>query len=176
MCYSAQIEADYREYVKLFGANMDIREFARLYSDRAEGSKLKVPKALDDAILQSSSDELAGLRSLIERFNAGQTTLIEQDLFKQRERLAKAERALQTKVTKVATESQRIATDKIAAALRRLDDIRRRTPKDRDSRIFPGTYAPLMVMEDGNLVIKPMRYQCRVAGKPANYDVRYPAT
>ena len=176
MCYSAQIEADYREYVKMFGANMDIREFARLYSDRAEGSKLKVPKALDDAILQSSSDELADLRSLIERFNAGQTTLIEQDLFKQRERLAKAERALQTKVTKVATESQRIATDKIAAALRRLDDIRRTTPKDRDSRIFPGTYAPLMVMEDGNLVIKPMRYQCRVAGKPANYDVRYPAT
>lgn len=38
MCYSAQIEADYRKYVKMFGAQMDIREFARLYWERVEGS------------------------------------------------------------------------------------------------------------------------------------------
>jgi putative SOS response-associated peptidase YedK len=33
-----------------------------------------------------------------------------------------------------------------------------------------------MVMEDGQRVIKPMRYQCRIAGKPASYDVKYPGT
>jgi hypothetical protein len=48
MCYSAQIEADYRKYVKAFGADMDIREFARLYWERAEGRvKAKLPKAMD---------------------------------------------------------------------------------------------------------------------------------
>ena len=31
MCYSAQIQADYRRYVKMFGAQMDIREFTRLF-------------------------------------------------------------------------------------------------------------------------------------------------
>ncbi|MFL9869515.1 SOS response-associated peptidase family protein, partial [Paraburkholderia fungorum] len=46
----------------------------------------------------------------------------------------------------------------------------------RDSRIFPGHYAPVMVMEDGQRVIKPMRYQCRIAGKPASYDIKYPGT
>jgi hypothetical protein len=30
MCYSAQIEADYKKYVKMFGATMGIREFADL--------------------------------------------------------------------------------------------------------------------------------------------------
>ena len=30
MCYSAQIVADYRKYVKMFGPDIDIREFARL--------------------------------------------------------------------------------------------------------------------------------------------------
>jgi hypothetical protein len=31
-------------------------------------------------------------------------------------------------------------------------------------------------MEDGQRVVKPMRYQCRIAGKPATYDVKYPGT
>jgi putative SOS response-associated peptidase YedK len=33
-----------------------------------------------------------------------------------------------------------------------------------------------MVMEHGRRVVKPMRYQCRPAGKPANYDTRFPGT
>lgn len=33
-----------------------------------------------------------------------------------------------------------------------------------------------MVMENGQRVVKPMRYQCRIAGNPASYDARYPGT
>jgi putative SOS response-associated peptidase YedK len=176
MCYSAQIQADYRKYVKTFGAHMDIEEFARLYFERAEGSKAKVPKAVDDAFRDPRTDAEKQIRASIERFNAEQTSKLEQELFKQRTRLADAERTLQAKVTKAATESKRIATDKIEASLRRLDDIKRAELKPRDSRIFPGTYAPVLVMENGKLMVKPMRYQCRIAGKPANYDVKYPGT
>jgi len=43
----------------------------------------------------------------------------------------------------------------------KLADIRRATLVDEDARIFPGWYAPVMVMEGGRRVIKPMRYQCR---------------
>jgi len=46
-------------------------------------------------------------------FNATQATEWEQELFKQRKRLADAERALQTKTTKAATESKRIAGGKV---------------------------------------------------------------
>jgi hypothetical protein len=35
---------------------------------------------------------------------------------------------------------------------------------------------PVVVMEDGRRVIKPMRYQCRPAGKPAIHDAKYPGT
>ena len=117
MCYSAQILADYRKYVRMFGAHMSIREFAQLYFERAEGSKAKIPKGMDDAFLNPTSDEEREIKARIEKFNAEQTSMLEQDLFKQRKRLADAERALQTKVTKAATESQRIATDKIAWTL-----------------------------------------------------------
>ncbi|MDR5750221.1 MULTISPECIES: SOS response-associated peptidase family protein [unclassified Caballeronia] len=176
MCYSAQIQADYRKYVKTFGAHMDIEEFARLYFERADGSKVKIPKAVDDSFRDPQTDTERQIKASIDRFNAEQATKLEQELFKQRTRLADAERTLQSKVTKAATESKRIATDKIEASLRRLEDINRTEPQPRDSRIFPGTYAPVLVMENGRYVVRPMRYQCRIAGKPANYDVKYPGT
>lgn len=176
MCYSAQIEADYRKYVKMFGAQMDIREFARLYWERAEGSKAKIPKAMDDAFRNPLTDDERQIKAFIDRYNTDQATRLEQELFKQRTRLADAERTLQTKTTKAATESKRIATDKIESSLRRLEDINRTMPEPRDSRIFPGHYAPVLVVEDGQYVVRPMRYQCRIAGKPANYDIKFPGT
>jgi putative SOS response-associated peptidase YedK len=177
MCYSAQIQADYRKFVRMFGATMDIHEFARLFFERVEGvSKAKIPKAMEDAFAQPQTDAEREIKASIDRFNADQVTRFEQDLFKQRTRLADAERTLQSKITKAATESQRIATDKIAWTRGKLDDLRRTEPESRDSRIFPGHYAPVMVIEDGQRVVKPMRYQCRLAGKPASYDAKYPGT
>jgi putative SOS response-associated peptidase YedK len=176
MCYSAQIVADYRKYVKMFGPDMDIREFARLYWERVEGSGAKVPKGMDAPFINPETEEERRIKQWIERYGAAQMTKLEQELFKQRTRLADAARVLQTKTTKAAIESKRIATGKIEGMLRRLDDLRRTEPADRDSRIFPGQYAPVMVMENGRRVIKPMRYQCRPAGKPATYDVKYPGT
>ena len=44
------------------------------------------------------------------------------------------------------------------------------------ARIFPGWYAPVIISEGGRLVVKPMRYQCRLAGKPAFYDTKFPGT
>ncbi|MGT2477588.1 SOS response-associated peptidase family protein [Paraburkholderia terrae] len=177
MCYSAQIEADYKKFVRMFGATIDIREFARLYWERAEGRlKAKIPKAMDEAFAGAQGDVEAGIRRNIERYNSDQTKALEEELFRQRARLVAAERTLQTKTTRAATESRRIAGDKVEAILRRLDDIRRTTSEARDSRIFPGHYAPVLIQEAGQLVVRPMRYQCRIAGKPANYDVRFPGT
>lgn len=177
MCYSAQIEADYKRYVKTFGAHMDIREFARLYWERAEGRlKAKIPKAMDDSFALPQSEDELEIRKLIDQYDADQSKTLEEELFKQRARLVAAERALQTKTTKAAMESKRIAGDKIEAMLRRLDDIKRTDTEPRDSRIFPGHYAPVLIQEAGQLVVRPMRYQCRIAGKPANYDFRFPGT
>lgn len=176
MCYSAQILADYRRYVRMFGAHMDIDEFARLYFLQAEGSGAKTPKALDDAFHDPQNDGEREIWQLIDKTRAQQKTKLEQDLFKQRTRLTDAERKLEAKVTKAATESRRIATDKIEAALRRIEDINRTESESRDSRIFPGWYAPVLMMENGKYVVRPMRYQCRVAGTPASFDVKYPGT
>src|SRR5258706_14098091 len=108
MCYSAQIQADYRKFVRMFGATMSIKEFARLFFERAEGSKAKIPKAMEDAFSEPQSQEEREVKALIDKFNVEQVATLEQEGFKQRARLADAEGSLQTNVTKSATETKRI--------------------------------------------------------------------
>ena len=176
MCYSAQIRAEYKKYFREFGATMSIKAFFKLYWDRSQGAKIKIPKAMDAAFSEPESDEERRIAEMISAYNTEQATKLEQELFKQRKRLADAERTLQTKTTKAAQESKRIATDKVEWCLVKLNDLRRTELNDEDHRIFPGWYAPVLVMKQGERILVPMRYQCRLAGKPAFYDAKYPGT
>ena len=176
MCYSAQIWADYRLYVRQYGADIDFEEFYGLFSRRVSDSRIRIPKAMEAAFAEPRNAAQQPIKSAIDAFAAEHTAKLEQDLFKQRKRLADAGRILQFKPTKAAVQSKRIAADKIDWTMGKLADLRRTELMDRDSRIFPGFYAPVMVMDKGRRVIKPMRYQCRPAGKPAFYDTKYPGT
>ncbi|KWB20831.1 hypothetical protein WL32_17020 [Burkholderia cepacia] len=161
MCYSAKIQANYREYVRRYGADMDIETFRRLYFARAVASDIKIPKAVDAALASAGDDEIS---AAIAAYRAHRASELEADLFRQHARLAAAEKKLATKVTKAASEDVRIATDKIDAATRGLDDLRRQDPQERDSRIFPGWYAPVLIELDGKRLVVPMRYRCRIPG------------
>ncbi|MDN7934634.1 SOS response-associated peptidase family protein [Burkholderia metallica] len=178
MCYSAKIQANYREYVRRYGADMDIETFRRLYFARAAATNIRIPKALDAAFLEAPIS--GDITTAIADYQQRRVAELEADLFAQRARLVAAERKLQVKVTKSASEDVRISTDKIAAAQRGLEDIRRRELKDNDARIFPGWYAPVLIELDGKRLIVPMRYRCRLPGwteaderaKPGAYNAR----
>lgn len=176
MCFSAQVYADHRKFAREFGARIDVAEYARLFEERAQGMARKTPKAMDDAFLDSRDPAEQRIGEMVRAWRAGEAARLEQELFKQSRRLADAERKLRDKETKAALDNQRIATAKIGQIKARLSDLSRTEPKDRDGRIFPGVYAPVMVVEDGERIVRPMRYQCRPCGKPANYDTRYPGT
>lgn len=179
MCYSAQVQADYKKYVTMFGATMSIREFYDTFYRRAIDAKIKLPKAVEASFADPQTDDERAIKALIDEHNEKLAAKFEEELFKQRKRLADAERALQTnpaKPTKKALDDQRIATDKIRQLMSRHADLKRSELRERDSRIFPGSYVPVMIWEDGKRVVKPMRYGCRPAGKPAFYDVKYPGT
>lgn len=176
MCYSAQVQADYKKYVTMFGAEMSIREFYDVFYRRGLDAKIKIPKAVEASFANPQTDDERAIKALIDEYNNKQAAKFEEELFKQRKRLADAERTLQSKPTKKAQEDQRIASDKIRQLMGRHADLKRTELLDRDSRIYPGSYVPVMVWEDGRRVIKPMRYGCRPAGKPAFYDVKFPGT
>ena len=176
MCYSAMIYADWLKFLRVTGADMSYDDFVDKYWSRQERGELKIPKGVDLGFLHPKNEQERQIKALIDAYDAQQVTKLEQELFQQTRRLNDAERALKVKETKKALNEQRIAGNKIEAAKRRLADLRRTEPEDRDSRIFPQVYAPVMVSENGRRTLKLMRYGCRPAGKPASYDKKYPGT
>jgi putative SOS response-associated peptidase YedK len=176
MCYSAQLWQNYRKYVRVWGADVSFEEFKRLYWDRQANARIKIAKAMDAAFADPQSDVELEIQALIAQFDREQAARFETEIFKQRKRLADAERALRTKTTKAALENRRIAGEKVEWALGKLADLRRAELTGEDHRIFPGWYAPVLVLQDGRKALRPMRYQCRLPGKPAFHDVKFPGT
>ena len=176
MCYSAMIQADYDKYVRLYRATMSLEEFARNVWEDPGPTKRRRPKAMEDWLRTQQEPEAQRIWQEILRQRSGRESLLQQELFKQKKRQADAERALQTKVTKKAQEDLRISTDKISKLKVDIDDLQRLEPKPRDARFFPGNYAPVIVIEDGRRVIKPMRYQCRLPGWQEFVERKYPGT
>jgi len=89
MCFSAQVWADYRKYVKHYGAKISIQEFVRLLERRQAGERIVLPKGMTDAFKatpQSEAEEQC--RDLVLAFEAAETARTEADLFAQRRRMS----------------------------------------------------------------------------------------
>ena len=178
MCYSARILADYRRYVRMFGAAASLAEFVDLFLRRLNDpeARIIVPKGVEAAFDEPQNDDERRVKEAIDSYRTQQAARFEQELFKQRKRLADAERTLAARTTKAAIESKRIATEKIEWLRAKLGSLRSADLTEDDQRVFPGQHVPVMVMEHGRRVVKLMRYQCRPPGKPANWDAKYPGT
>ena len=112
MCYSAQVWADYRRYIRDFGAELDIKEFYELFWRRIDEPRIKIPKAMEAAFSAPASEAEGRIKAATDTFAAAESVKLEKMVFEQRTRLADAERPLATKPTKAATNNRRIATDK----------------------------------------------------------------
>src|SRR4051794_17708545 len=105
MCYSAQVAANYKKFVRTFGATMSIAEFYDVFWRRASepDAKIRIPKAMGAAFDDPQTDDEARIRAEIAKYETQEATRLEQELFAQRKRLADAERILATKTTKAAS-------------------------------------------------------------------------
>lgn len=182
MCYSAQLEADYDKFVREWGAVISLKRFVELFWEkRRDGQWVKIPKAMREAFRKPRGEDAFELAKLVAEGDREQIDMYEAERQAQSERLAKAEAVLAgPRPTKTAARDQEIASRKIKAAQRNLDDMLRKEPLDKDSRIYPGQYAPVMIEKDGKRLMVPMRYQCRLPGwteamerqKPGTYNAR----
>ncbi|MCF7750006.1 SOS response-associated peptidase [Bacillus subtilis subsp. subtilis] len=176
MCYSAQIRADYTKLVREYGARMSLEEFAQLYAHDAGKQRPKTPKAMDDGFAGARTVQGQDIVAKIQQWHAEEMRALDAEIGVQGARLQAAQAHLAARPTQKAHTEARVAGNRIARAQARLDDLRRSGLLPRDSRIFPGVYAPVIVSEDGQRVIKPMRYQCRLPDMPARNDTLYPGT
>lgn len=178
MCYSAQIEADYEKYVREFGATISLKRFVELFWEkRKDGGWTKIPKAMREAFRRPQGEEGFELAKLVAEGDRELADKLCQEIAAQQERLTKSEEVLAgPKPTKKAAEDQRIATNKVKAAQRNLHDLTRTELDDKDSRIYPGLWAPVMIEKDGKRIVVPMRYQCRLPGWNETIERKYPGT
>ncbi len=152
MCYSAQIERDWRKYLRVMGteATLDLGDFIKKYWWRQnEFPSMKIPKAVDAWFADPQNGDEQKIAAFIEAFNDQEISKLEQETFKQKKRLADAQRALAIKETKKALNDQRASSSKIEWALGKLGDIKRSDFKPRDARIFPGWFVPVSVVALG---------------------------
>jgi hypothetical protein len=174
MCYSAQIQAAYLKYLRETGAEMDIDQFVEIFGARVSDSTIRIPRAVERWFDEPKSDAERQIKGFIDQYRAAEITKLERELFAQRKRLADAERTLASKTTKAATESQRIATNKIEQAMTRLDRLKATKPHVAEARIFPMHYAPIVMQAGDRRLMRLGRYHCRKPGEAAFIDRKLP--
>jgi putative SOS response-associated peptidase YedK len=174
MCYSAKVEQDIRDLARHFAATLDYSEVERLMMERLAGRPIRLARGFEWNFTHPQSAEERRIQQLDAEYRSKKTTDNEQEVFKQKKRLADAERKLKVKETKAALNERRIATSKIEASLERIALLTGTQPHEDDNRIFPMTYAPIILKRDGRNVITLARYHLRQKGKPAFTDQKFP--
>src|SRR6266700_2443808 len=173
MCYSAQVIQVVRKLHRELGIRLDYEEAFRLFMRRLDDPSIAVSRGFE-ANFDNPSSAQRQIKASIDEHRSRTASKVEKDLFSQKTRLVNADRSLKEKETKKAREEVRIATTKIETLTTKLSDLRRSETSPDDNRIFPMVYAGVIIKQDGQNVLTPMRYFCRPAGKPAFYDKKFP--
>lgn len=174
MCYSSKVAQNIKDLARQFGASMDYSEVERLMMERLAGRAIRLPRGFEWNFSNPQTPEESRIKKLDEEYRASKVSELEQEIFKQKKRLADAERKLKVKETKAALSDQRIASSKIEASLERISLLTGTQPHEDDHRIFPFTYAPIVLKRDGRNVLTLARYHLRQKGKPAFTDHKFP--
>lgn len=174
MCYSAQLQAAYIRYLRETGAEMDIDQFVEIFGARVSDSSIRIPRAVERWFDEPKNDAERRIKRYIDEYRNAEIAKLEREVFAQKKRLADAERTLAAKPTKAATESKRIAGNKIEQALTRLERLKAVQPHPAEARIFPMHFAPIVIEDGGKRVMRLARYHCRLPGEAAFIDRKLP--
>jgi putative SOS response-associated peptidase YedK len=174
MCYSAQVIQNVRKLYRELGLRLDYAEAARLFAARLEDPRINISRGFEANFEEPGNDQERAIKASIDAYRAAAATKLEAELFTQKTRRVRAERALATRETQRAREDLRIAMNKIESLATKLSDLYRFEPKPRDNRIFPMVYGGVIIRQEGANLLTPMRYFCRPAGKPSFYDKKFP--
>lgn len=174
MCYSAKVWQKIKEYMRYRGVVLRFDQYELLFRRRLTNPSLRIPRGFEGNFGHPETEQERRIKALIDEHCAKITTQWEQELFKQKKRLADAQRALRAKETKAARESERIATNKVQSLTERLADLKRTDSWSEDSRIYPLYYAPIIIREGSENQLVLARYHCRPKGKPASIDRQFP--
>jgi len=174
MCFSAKATQSLKEYARLTGAAADFPQIESVLQARLTDRSVRIPRGFERNFDQPATDAETRIRRLLDQYRTEHITKLEQEIFTQKKRLADAQRALNQKETKKARNEERISISKIDAALGKLALLKSTHAHEDDDRIFPMSYAPIVINIEGRSVVRLARYHLRQPGKPASIDRQFP--
>lgn len=96
MCYSAKVWQKIKEYMRYRGVVLRLDQYELLFQRRLTDSSIRIPRGFEDNFLKPNTPQERRIRALIDEHRSKVATQWEQELFKQRKRLADAQRSLTT--------------------------------------------------------------------------------
>jgi putative SOS response-associated peptidase YedK len=181
MCYSAQVVQSFSKLRRRFNAQVDFDQIERTFRQRIQyGPRaFQISRAVEFNFDHPESDAEERIKKLIDEYRTSRGAEIETELFEQKTRLTKADRAIADAEaagkapTKKALNDKRVATNKVESLTRWKTDLWRTEPMERDSRIFANHFVPIIVKRKSVNVIQLGRYLLRRQGTPPSFDARY---
>jgi putative SOS response-associated peptidase YedK len=175
MCYSALVWQSLSNYLRETGAVPDFEQIERMFAQRLVDKAIRIPRGFERNFDNPQSIAEKRIKDLIDQHRAVLIPTFEQEIFKQNKRLADAERELKMKETKTAQNDVRIGSAKIEMYLEKLSLLKGTQQHADDNRIFPMTYAPIVVKQGEKGVVRLARYHLRQNGKPPSIDRQFPS-
>lgn len=165
MCYSAMVQQDLFELQKTEHAKIDLDKFEALFEARLSMA-IDIPKAMEANFNIARDPQYRRIQDLIQAYKVKAEADYLQEIEKYRAKLADAERRLAKKESKTGLEDRRKATEGIEWCEHKIRGLSRVERREGDNRIYPKWYAPVIVQEGNERVIRPMRYLCRPENMP----------
>ncbi|HEV7608510.1 MAG TPA: SOS response-associated peptidase family protein [Steroidobacteraceae bacterium] len=153
---------------------MDIDQFEEIFGARVSDSSIRIPRAVERWFDEPKTDGERRIKTSIDQYREAEITKLEREVFIQHKRLVDAERSLAAAPTKAATESKRIAGNKIEQAMTRLERLKATKPHVAEARFFPMHHAPIVLQDGNRRVMRLGRYHCRKPGEPESIDRKLP--
>ena len=94
MCYSAKVEQNIRDLARHFAATLDYSEVERLMMERLAGRPIRLARGFEWNFSNPQSAQERRIQQLDAEYRSKKTTDNEQEVFKQKKRLAAAAKAL----------------------------------------------------------------------------------
>ena len=176
MCYSAMVRKDIERIARQFGAKVDMESFKALYQMRAKDPELKIPSGMDEFFLGQSGASAKAIKSEIADFQKQEIKRVRAEIEEATAELEELEAKQKKKPTKTCEKAIGVKQRKIEKLLsteKRLSG-RGSTSKSDGYRIYPGYFAPVIVVDGKSRIIQPMRYRILPATGveiPTKYNV-----
>ena len=177
MCYSAMVEQSLKNLGMRFDARIDISIMEDIFNRRARGEKISLSKAFEYNFMDPQSAPEKGILKNILEFRSWQITQLESEMFTQITRLNVANEAVKKKPlkpTKKSLQEQAVSQRQIDRIKKRLEKFKSEKLAENDSRIYSYDWAPVLIWQNGERVIVPMRYHLRPPGMQESFDRTYP--